>query len=80
LGSVGWNYGIRQLGASRTALFLNGMPMASLFFAALFLGEQLKLVHMLALLMIVAGVYLGSRNLVKTKSSSAKTMAKITKA
>ncbi|MGM0715106.1 DMT family transporter [Brevibacillus parabrevis] len=80
LGSVGWNYGIRQLGASRTALFLNGMPMASLFFAALFLGEQLKLVHMLALLMIVAGVYLGSRNLVKTKPSSAKTMAKITKA
>jgi len=61
LGSIGWNFGIRQLGASRTAVFLNGMPMASLLFAALFLGEQLRLVHALALLMIVGGVYLGSR-------------------
>lgn len=61
LGSVGWNYGIRQLGASRTAMFLNGMPLASLLFAALFLGERLQLVHVLALLMIVCGVTLGSR-------------------
>jgi drug/metabolite transporter (DMT)-like permease len=61
LGSLGWNYGIRQLGASRTAVFLNGMPMASLFFAALFLGEHLQLLHLLALVMIVVGVYLGSR-------------------
>lgn len=60
IGSLGWNYGIRQLGASRTAVFLNGMPLASLLFAALFLGERLQLVHLLALLMIVAGVYLGS--------------------
>lgn len=65
IGSVGWNYGIRQLGASRTAMFLNGMPLASLLFAALFLGEQLQLVHLLALLMIVGGVYLGSRHQAK---------------
>ncbi|QRG67911.1 DMT family transporter [Brevibacillus choshinensis] len=69
IGSVGWNYGIRQLGASRTAVFLNGMPMASLLFAALFLGERLQLVHLLALLMIVGGVYLGSRNTTKPAAS-----------
>lgn len=63
VGSMGWNYGIRQLGASRTAVFLNGMPLASLFFAALFLGERLQLLHLLALVMIVAGVYLGSRQI-----------------
>ena len=63
LGTLGWNYGIRQLGASRTAVFLNGMPLASLFFAALLLGEPLKLVHLLALIMIVTGVYLGSKQL-----------------
>lgn len=61
LGSLGWNYGIRHLGASRTAVFLNGMPLASLAFAALFLGEQLRVVHLLALAMIVIGVYLGTR-------------------
>ncbi|MFD2369459.1 DMT family transporter [Brevibacillus sp. GCM10020057] len=71
VGSLGWNYGIRQLGASRTAVFLNGMPLASLLFAALFLGEKLQLVHLLALLMIVAGVYLGSGS--RTKPSPAMT-------
>jgi drug/metabolite transporter (DMT)-like permease len=69
LGSLGWNYGIRQLGASRTAVFLNGMPMASLVFAALFLGEQLQLLHLLALVMIVTGVYLGSRQIPKTAAA-----------
>jgi len=63
LGTLGWNFGIRQLGASRTAVFLNGMPLASLLFAALFLGERLQMIHVLALCMIVAGVYLGSRKL-----------------
>ncbi|USG66050.1 DMT family transporter [Brevibacillus ruminantium] len=72
LGSVGWNYGIRQLGASRTAVFLNGMPLASLFFAAVFLGERLQLLHLLALVMIVTGVYLGSRQ-VLPKRMNAKT-------
>jgi drug/metabolite transporter (DMT)-like permease len=67
LGSLGWNYGIRQLGASRTAMFLNGMPLASLFFAALFLGEQLRLLHLVALVMIVCGVYLGSRQATRPK-------------
>jgi drug/metabolite transporter (DMT)-like permease len=71
LGTLGWNYGIRQLGASRTAVFLNGMPLASLFFAALLLGEPLKLVHLLALIMIVTGVYLGSKQLPQNSPAAA---------
>lgn len=71
LGTVGWNYGIRQLGASRTSVFLNGMPLASLLFAALFLGEPLQLVHLLALLMIVTGVYLGSKKLPQPSAAAA---------
>lgn len=73
LGTIGWNFGIRQLGASRTAVFLNGMPMASLLFAALFLGERLQLVHLLALIMIVGGVYLGSRNRANPAHAAANT-------
>lgn len=77
LGSIGWNYGIRQLGASRTAVFLNGMPMASLLFAALFLGERLQLLHLLALVMIIVGVYLGSRQItVRPVSSKSDVMTK----
>jgi len=59
LGSLGWNFGIGRLGAGRTAIFLNGMPLASLIFAALLLGESLQPIHALALLLIVLGVYLG---------------------
>ncbi|UFJ40656.1 DMT family transporter [Brevibacillus humidisoli] len=60
LGTLGWNHGIRQLGAGRTSVFLNGMPLTSLLFAALLLGESLGLLHLLALAMIIMGVYLGS--------------------
>ncbi|WP_400164669.1 DMT family transporter [Brevibacillus sp. TJ4] len=63
LGTLGWNYGIRQLGASRTTVFLNGMPLASLLFAALFLHEPLQWIHIVALGMIVTGVYLGSKSI-----------------
>lgn len=61
IGTLGWNYGIRQLGAGRTAIFLNGMPLASLLFAAVLLGEQLHLYHLLALMMIISGVYFGTQ-------------------
>lgn len=61
LGALGWNHGIRLLGASKTSLFLNGIPLASLLFAALLLGEPLRLLHLLALAMIVVGIYLGTQ-------------------
>lgn len=63
LGAIGWNYGIGRLGASRTAVFLNGMPLASLIFAAIFLGEELKWVHVIAFVLVVGGVYLGSQRI-----------------
>lgn len=69
LGTLGWNYGIGKLGASRTAIFQNGMPLASLFFAALFLGEPLRGVHVIAFILIVGGVYLGSQQIRAPKKS-----------
>jgi drug/metabolite transporter (DMT)-like permease len=67
LGALGWNYGIRQLGASRTAIFLNGMPFASLIFAAILLGEKLQWVHGVALILIITGVYLGIKQASESK-------------
>lgn len=60
LGSLCWNHSIRLIGASKTSLFLNGIPLTSLLFAALLLGEPLRLLHVLALAMIVLGIYLGT--------------------
>ncbi|MDF9413822.1 DMT family transporter [Brevibacillus laterosporus] len=67
LGSLGWNYGIQKIGASQTSIFLNGMPIASLLFAALLIDEPFTYLAIIALLCTVAGVYLGS-----TKSRTVK--------
>ncbi|MED1790216.1 MULTISPECIES: DMT family transporter [Brevibacillus] len=60
LGSLGWNYGIQKIGASQTSIFLNGMPIASLLFAAWLINEPLTYLAIVALLCTIAGVYLGS--------------------
>ena len=59
LGTTLWNIGIREIGPSRTTLFLNVMPLSSLIFASIFLGEQITWFHGVALLFIMMGIYLG---------------------
>ena len=41
LGTLGWNHGIKHLGANRTAMFLNGMPFASMVGGVVFLNEKI---------------------------------------
>ncbi|MEX2103843.1 MAG: DMT family transporter, partial [Bacilli bacterium] len=55
-----WNIGIKEIGASQTAMFLNGLPLASLATAAIFLHEKIELVHIIAFLCVFAGIYLGT--------------------
>jgi len=54
-----WNMAIQVIGPSRTTLFLNIMPLSSLFFAAIFLNEKIIWLHGIALLFIMVGIYLG---------------------
>jgi drug/metabolite transporter (DMT)-like permease len=60
LGAVWWNMGIQRVGASKTTLFQNGIPVAGVFTAALWLGEQLHWNHLAALALVLAGVCLGT--------------------
>jgi drug/metabolite transporter (DMT)-like permease len=60
-----WNNSIQAIGPARTSMFLNGLPLASLLSAALFLGEQVKWIYLLALICIVTGVYLGTKSPIK---------------
>ncbi|GAA0380140.1 DMT family transporter [Bacillus horti] len=55
-----WNIGIKEIGPSRTTMFLNLMPLSSLVFAAIFLNEQLKWIYAIALILIITGIYIGS--------------------
>jgi drug/metabolite transporter (DMT)-like permease len=60
LGTLWWNNGVHHLGASTTALFFNGVPVVGVIGAILFFHEQLLLSHILALLLVLAGISLGS--------------------
>ncbi|HBV88602.1 MAG TPA: EamA/RhaT family transporter [Desulfosporosinus sp.] len=60
LGTLGWNHGIKQLGANRTAMFLNGMPFASMFGGFVFLNEKITWIHILALILTTLGIVIGS--------------------
>lgn len=60
IGHLIYNYAIGQAGATKAAIFMNLNPIFALIISALFLGEVLHLNHFLGLILIVAGVMLGS--------------------
>lgn len=55
-----WNIAISKLGAGRTALFGNLIPVFSSAEAALLLGEQFTWVHLLSMLLVFAGILLAN--------------------
>ena len=60
LGTLGWNHGIKHLGANRTAMFLNGMPFASMVGGVVFLNEKISWIHIIALMLTTLGIVIGS--------------------
>jgi len=60
LGALWWNTGIQRIGASKSSLFQNGIPVAGVFASAIFLGEQLQWEHLTALCLVTLGVSLGT--------------------
>ncbi len=60
LGAWWWNTGIQRIGASKASLFQNVIPVTGVFASALFLGEQLQWMHLLALVLVILGVSLGA--------------------
>lgn len=51
-----WYNSINLIGASRTGIFINIVPISALFFSWLILGEQLTPVHLLGAALVVIGV------------------------
>ncbi|SDN22507.1 Threonine/homoserine efflux transporter RhtA [Psychrobacillus sp. OK028] len=60
VGHLMYNYAVGQAGPTKAAIFMNLNPVFSLIISALFLGEVLRLNHLLGLILIIAGVMLGS--------------------
>ena len=60
VGHMLYNYAVGKVGPSKAAIFINFNTMFSLIGAALFLGEIITYRHLLGLILIIAGVILGS--------------------
>lgn len=61
VGFLMWYNGVRAVGASKAALFINFMPISAVLMASLFLGEKLTMYHFIGAIFIFGGVYLGTR-------------------
>lgn len=59
-GAYCWNMAVSRVGASVASLFLNMIPIVGLLAFALILGETLIWTHFAALVLVLAGVTLGS--------------------
>ena len=60
IGHLIYNYAVGKAGATKSAIFMNLNPLFSLILSAIFLGEVLNIRHFLGLILIIAGVLLGS--------------------
>lgn len=58
LSFIFWNNGIEKVGANRTGIFIHLMPVFSIIMAVLFLGERLRLFHLLGMTLIFFGIAL----------------------
>ncbi|MBN2515579.1 MAG: DMT family transporter [Deltaproteobacteria bacterium] len=56
-----WNRGIRTVGATRTGVFIHLLPVFSIILAMIFLGEPLKMFHVIGACLIFSGIYLTTR-------------------
>jgi drug/metabolite transporter (DMT)-like permease len=55
-----WNNGIKHVGASKAALFINFMPLSAVLMAAIFLNETVSVHHIIGAIFIFTGVYVGT--------------------
>ena len=61
LAYITWNRGVDLIGAPRAGAFLHTIPLFSTTLAMLFLGEQLRLYHVVGFALILSGVSLAAR-------------------
>ncbi|QWV97246.1 DMT family transporter [Geomonas nitrogeniifigens] len=71
VGFVWWYQGVGRIGAARAAVFVNLVPFFGALQAALLLGERVVLPQLSGGLLVVAGVYWGSRGNAKARGGQA---------
>ena len=62
-----WLQGIQRLGADRTAMFMNLMPVMTALIASVVLNEQLAIYHYVGGIMVLSGVAMAQKKPRKNK-------------
>ncbi len=62
-----WNRSIKELGAGRTALFGNLIPIFSTMEAVVILGEKISYIHVASFVLIISGLAIDNSRLLKQK-------------
>lgn len=57
-----WNYGVKRIGATRTAVFGNIAPIWALVLTMPIMGEQLGIFHLIAAVLVLGGVWLVNKS------------------
>lgn len=70
-----WMSAVKHIGAGRTAIFMNLIPIMTAVVAAIFLGEALHVYHLLGGGMTIAGIVLVQRKAVANGTSRAKAVS-----
>ncbi len=65
-----WNRSIKELGAGRTALFGNLIPVFSSIEAVFILGEKITVIHIISFILIIAGLLIDNFHLFVIKKSN----------
>ncbi len=63
-----WNRSIKELGAGRTALFGNLIPIFSSIEAVFILSEKITYIHIISFILIISGLFVDNMHLLKRKS------------
>jgi len=56
-----WYNGVKKVGAAKAGLFINVMPVSAVLMAAIFLGEELTIHHLLGAIFVLGGVLIGTK-------------------
>jgi drug/metabolite transporter (DMT)-like permease len=65
-----YNWGIANIGASQSSMFVNLVPVFALLMSALILNEQINMVQLLCIILILAGVFISQYSPKKTHFKS----------
>ena len=65
-----WNRSIKEMGAGRTALFGNLIPIFSSIEAVILLGEKINYIHIISFALITTGLLIDNSHLLKRKTTA----------